>query len=280
MLEQKANLSVIFEKDVDDKYKFKLSDPLGNLFYDGGDVNILAENILKRAIFLSNITRASTKQDLENNLDWYYKMFTPDAVLSVEDDAKYEISEKKNFLQTVKDYADVFTKTIFNVKEQFEIKRFLGNASFRCPKGFPSFREGEYIFVSRRNVDKTYISINEFIPTYLKDGQVYYLGENKPSVDSPVQLKLYSELPNIKYMLHAHVYIKDAPITNKALPCGALEEVDEILDLIKKTDADGLNTHVIAINLLGHGSLIMSDDVDKINALKNRIIARPKPETI
>lgn len=279
MLEQKANLSVIFEKDTNDKYKFKLSDPLGNLFYDGGNVNILAENILKRAIFLSNITRASTTSDEENKgaLAWYFNMFKEEMY---HDDNTYEIPEKKYFLEVVKDYAEVFAKTIFNVKEQVEIKRFLGNASFRCPKGFPSFREGEYIFVSRRNVDKTYISINEFIPTYLKDGQVYYLGDNKPSVDSPVQLKLYKELPNIKYMIHAHVYIKDAPMTSEVLPCGALEEVDEILNVIKKEYPEGLNTRFAVINLLGHGCLMMSDDVSKIDALKERVVARPKPEII
>jgi len=192
---------------------------------------------------------------------------------------EYEVSEKKEFLRVIKDYAEIFASVIFNTKEREQIKRFLGNASFRCPKGFPSFREGKYVFVSRRNVDKTHITIDEFVPTYLKDNKVYYLGENKPSVDSPVQLHLYEMLPNIKFMLHAHVYIDGAPFTNEVLPCGALEETNEILDIVKNSK-DGLNTNFAIINLKGHGCLIMSDDVNKIESVKEKIISRPKPELI
>jgi hypothetical protein len=81
-------------------------------------------------------------------------------------------------------------------------------------------------------------------------------------------------------MLHAHVYIDGAPMTERVLPCGALEEAGEILDYIQKHIKDGLETKFLAINLRGHGCLIMSDDVDKIESLKEKIIARPKPELI
>ena len=33
-----------------------------------------------------------------------------------------------------------------------------------------------------------------------------------------------------------------------------------------------------AINLLGHGCIIMSDDVEKIEESKDKVVARPKPE--
>lgn len=49
----------------------------------------------------------------------------------------------------------------------------------RCGKGMPSFRKDGYIFVSQRNVDKQFIDINHFVPTYLEDDKVYYCGENK-----------------------------------------------------------------------------------------------------
>lgn len=278
MFEQKANLNVIFERLSENKFKFTLIDPLGNLFYTGTSIKSLAEVIIKRGLFLTEITRASTTSDEENRgaLAWYFNMFKEEMI---HDDSHYEVPEKKYFLEVIKNYAEIFARTISGRTEAVRIKRFLGNASFRCPKGFPSFREGKYIFVSRRNVDKTHITIEEFVPTYLKDNQVYYLGDNKPSVDSPVQLRLYQKLPNIKYMLHAHVYVKDAPFTKEVLPCGALEETNEILDVIN-TSSEGLNTKFAVINLKGHGCLIMSDDVEKIENLKDKIIARPRPELI
>ena len=33
---------------------------------------------------------------------------------------------------------------------------------------------------------------------YEKDNKIYYCGNNKPSVDSPIQVKLYKKLKNIK----------------------------------------------------------------------------------
>jgi len=284
MFVQKMNLCVVFKKEADGKFSFYVTDPLGNIFYSGNDIEMLAKTIVKRASFVSNITRHSTlnAEESRDALNWYFNMFKEEMLTDTSKDVKdvlaeYDVYNKKHFLQVVKDYAPILAGVIFRTEDPVKITRFLGNASFRCPKGFPSFREGEYIFVSKRNVDKSHITIDEFIPTYLKDNKVYYLGENKPSVDSPVQLQLYDKLPNIKYMLHTHTYIKGAPFTNEILPCGALEEVAEIMNALEK-NYEGKDTKFAVINLLGHGCLIMSDDVDKIEATKDKIIARPKPE--
>lgn len=43
--------------------------------------------------------------------------------------------------------------------------------------------------------------MEHFVPTYLSEYKVYYCGENKPSVDTPIQLRLYEKLPNINYMI-------------------------------------------------------------------------------
>ena len=286
MLEQKANLNVIFKKE-DNKFRLTLCDPLGNVYYDGFDLVDFSSKLIKRLLFLTSITRTKTINSGNiTPVKFYYDIFDDlkNAIKDISESktrilASLDTEEKKEFLKVVKEYAEILTKTIFNVKEQLEIKRFLGNASFRCNKGFPSFREGNYIFVSRRNVDKTHISINEFVPTYLKDNQVYYLGDNKPSVDTPVQLKLYDKLPNIRYMLHSHVYIKDAPTIESTLPCGALEEADEILKYIQTTK-EQFNISNLAINLKGHGCLIMSDNVAYFKIIQDKIIARPKPEII
>lgn len=126
----------------------------------------------------------------------------------------------------------------------------------------PSFRTKDYIFVSKRNIDKQFIELNNFVPVYLEDGKLFYCGEDKPSVDTPVQVRLYQQLPNISYMLHSHCYIKNAPFTNKAIPCGAIEECDAVLDALKNTYGS-LELPYYTLNLKGHGSLLMFNNVNE-----------------
>ena len=127
--------------------------------------------------------------------------------------------------------------------------------------------------MSRRNIDKRYIAKEGFVPTTLRDGSIYYWGEHKPSVDTPIQVRLYEALPNINFMLHSHVYLEDAPFTKHAVPCGALEEVEEVLNLI--TDK---NVEYFEINLIGHGCIVFANTVEQIKELK--YISRPMPEVL
>ena len=253
----KANLSVEFTKK-DNLYNMMMFDPLGNVWYEGVDVRKCVQVMLERLNFLKSITRDSTVTDLENvgALAWFFNMFKEEMY---EDNINVSIKASKEFLNVVREYAFKLAEATFNTKD---VKRFLGNASFRCPKGFPSFRYGNYICVSKRNVNKEYITIDDFVPVYLKDNKVYYCGKNKPSVDTPIQVRLYEKLPNINYMIHSHCYIKNAPFTNLSLPCGALEEVEEILDLIKKYYYNDYNRDSYVINLKGHGSIVMGKDVE------------------
>ena len=95
-------------------------------------------------------------------------------------------------------------------------------------------------------------------------------------MDTPIQFRLYSLLPNINYMIHSHCYIKNAPFTKNALPCGAVEEVKEIVDVLKNYYNNDLNKDFYLINLVGHGSIMMSN---KIEQLKNiDMIGRKLPE--
>ena len=177
----KSNLTVEFSKN-DNKYNMKLFDPLGNVWYEGLDIEECSKALLDRLAFIKSITRESTVSSEENigALAWFFNMFKEEMYKS---DNNPEIPIKKEFLSIVRDYAYKFAEATFQTKD---VKRFLGNASFRCPKGFPSFREGKYIFVSKRNVNKEFIGIDEFVPVYLKDGKIYYCGDNKPSVDTPI----------------------------------------------------------------------------------------------
>ena len=198
-LTRKANLSIEFSKR-EGIFHIMVFDPLGTLWYKGTDIQESARKVMERLEFLSKISRQKTIQTAET----------------------IEVPDQPEFFALVKKYVEVFHKLINPANE---VTRFLGNSSYRCQRGFPSFKTDKYIYVSRRNVDKRYIDRDNFVPVYYEDGEVYYLGNNKPSVDTPIQVRLYHELININYMIHAHVYIKDAPFTRLPIPCGGLEEV-------------------------------------------------------
>ena len=168
--------------------------------------------------------------------------------------------------------------------------------SFRCQNGFPSFRgENGIIYVSRRNVDKSDINAGSFVPTYLDDDMnTKYFGDNKPSVDTPVQLRLYKLFPWANYMLHAHCYVDTTGIpdtlqynTYTPVPCGAIEEVDEIWNpFVSKGHmweaCYKKQPRLVAVNLCGHGCILIARDVEIFKELQkhkdNCFVQRPTPE--
>lgn len=245
----KANLCVEFSRNTDGKFNMMIFDPLGNDWYSGNDISNCAKSLIERMMFLKCITRQSC----------------------LHEEGEIEVPDEKEFFNVIKSYAEVFHSLIQPDKG---VTRFLGNSSFRCQRGFPSFRKDGLFFVSQRNVDKRYIGRESFVPITYKSMTPFYYGNNKPSVDTPIQVRLYQELPNINYMMHAHVYIKDAPFTDKMIPCGGLEEVEEILRVI----GDDKNKDFYAINLLGHGCIFMVKSVDQFENIP--YISRPMPEKI
>jgi hypothetical protein len=151
----------------------------------------------------------------------------------------------------------------------------MGNASFRCENGFPTFRDGNLMFVSKRDIDKRDIGIAGFVPVNLASEHVveYYAikgNESKPSVDSPINLRLYNHMPGIRFMLHSHTYVEGAPFTAKVLACGDLREAVEVMLLV---DAE---TDRFAVNLRGHGSLVGAAKPEMLRDVK--YVARPVPE--
>lgn len=258
----KANLCFEFCKMPDGIFKMKVFDPLGCVWYEGTEINNAAKAAVDRLMYLSSVTRKPSV----NTED------VPEVVFNDTD---------KRFLEFVKSSAEVFHRLMCLPPD---VKRFVGNASLRfktptrCMNGFPAIRKDGYVLISRRNVDKTGISEKDFVPCFLdEDGNVAFGGENKPSVDSPVQLRLFNKLPNIDYILHGHCYIKDAPMTSLAIPCGAVEEVDETLRCIEDTYGtyDG---KFYTINLKGHGCLIMAN-AEELNRMESvEFYVRPLPE--
>lgn len=243
-LQSKSNLLLEFNKLENGMINSTILDPLGNVYYNGTDIKNMSQKLIKRLLFLMSMKRQGTIEEKIEN---------------------YNVPEEKEFFKVVENYGETFHELIHAINQD----RFLGNASFRkyrfrCSYGFPSFKEENTIFVSKRNVDKREINKNSFVPVSLsdKDSKIPYLGDRKPSVDTPIQRKLYQSLPKIKYMIHAHVYIEGAKFTKTPVPCGSLNEFDEIMELIEDTNKD-----FYKINLIGHGCIVLSSNVEQLKNL-------------
>ena len=261
----KANLTIEFSKSSDSgPYRMMVFDPLGTCWYVGYNVVECAASLVERLLFISKVTRKRTRQ-AESDFALAFLDANPEA---------------QEFVDIVKEYAAVFHRLILPSEN---VTRFLGNASagnFRCTKGgFPSYRHSEdIVYMSRRNVNKETLSVSDFIPVNYDMATPTYQGTAKPSVDTPVQIVLYRLFPYVRYMIHAHVYIKDAPFTDTAIPCGALEEVDEIIKVVRRAFDNDTSRNRYHINLIGHGCLIMSSDLDGLRNVPFE--ARPLPELV
>lgn len=242
-INNKANLCLVIDKT--EEYVFSIIDPLGNIFCDKQNLTLTLQILNKRLNELLKVKRMPSQQ--------------------VEFDAwpnSKPISKK--FVTVVKHFGKVFSKVI----QANNPKRFLGNASTRCEWGFPSQRNHTHILVSKRNVNKEAITESNFVKAHLAVDKILYVGNKKPSVDTPVQLELYDKFKNINFMLHGHCYIENAPFTKHKIPCGDLNEVKEIINT-----ASNLNLDFYVINLIGHGCIIMSKDIESFYKVK--LLPRP-----
>lgn len=265
-LSVKANLTIEFSKE-DRAFNMMLFDPLGNVFYNGVEYEKMASALISRTLELLRFTRVPSFRNTESQAP--------------------KVPAETDFFNFAHECAEIFHNLIRPSKGT---ERFLGNMSFRCQNGFPSFRgDNGIIYVSRRNVEKSNIDENSFVPTYLDANEsVWYFGEHKPSVDTPIQLRLYKLFPWANYMLHAHCFVDVAPQPNimvystaHPIPCGALEEVSEIIETVSDIQAINNNPpNLIAINLAGHGCILIASDISAFNHLKgnnNSFIEREIP---
>ena len=224
-------------------YSFKLLDPLGNLFVDTDDIATLAEAIKARVGELNQITRLPT----------------------VSLGLGHPIHIHPEFLKIVARFGKEFA----NYVNAINPNRYLGNASTRCASGFPAEKQGDAIYVSRRNVPKDGIDSTGFVQV---NGRGEYYGKQKPSVDTPIQTRLFQYYPAIRFMIHGHTYIKGAPMTESKLPCGAIEEYYEILKVVPDEMAPAF-----IVNLKGHGCIMACQDLNFFDTVE--LEARPFPES-
>ena len=116
-----------------------------------------------------------------------------------------DIPERDEFCGIIRAHADTFKELVPAPKE---MARFLGNASFRfrCTNGFPTIKANGKVFVTKRNISKSMLDGKGFVacePSLwnmsTERGQLLqYYGEDKPSVDTPVQIRLYNAMPEIR----------------------------------------------------------------------------------
>ena len=165
---------------------------------------------------------------------------------------------------------DINTKLADKVENSLG-SRYFGNFSTRCMKLFPSQRisNDSYLF-SPRNTDKRRITTSDFV---LVEPPHYY-GDRKYSVDSPSQIAIYQQFPDINYMIHGHAFIDAAtalvPVgeTQHYFPCGDMREVEDVASVFE--------TGIRIINLKNHGFLICTEDLDTMDSLVDILPIRQK----
>lgn len=222
-----------------------LFDPLGCKWYEGTSISDLVQNLYKRLIFISNAKREHT-YNIEGQI---------------------EIPNNEEFFSFVREAAETFHKTIDHSEG---VTKFMGNASFRG--------KDNYLFVSKRDVDKSNIDKNNFVACQLNNGILYYYGDTKPSKDTISQANLYNLFPNINYMIHSHCYAIDGKYTEMPVPCGSLDEIDEITKVIDNQYGGNYGLSLYKINYLGHGCLLLGKSVDDLKT--THFIPRIFPEEL
>lgn len=212
-------------------FTFELIDALGNTWYKGSQLNKLSDKILEFYSFTKSAIRL------------------PSIKISTDSDDNIENYSLEEFIGINKELQYKIETSCGN--------RFFGNISTRCQKLFPSLRYNS-IYVSPRNSNKKSLTTLDMVKCFLHNNTVFYYGNNKPSVDTPIQLAIYDKYPNINFMIHGHAKVKNAPTTSNYCLCGDFNEVNEISELIDDTSSYGI------INLKKHGFLIYANNTKQL----------------
>jgi len=250
-LKSKSNLFLTFSKIDNKTIVGRIYDPLGNLYEEGSNISQIVKKLYSRILDIVSYNRKSLNKIIKN----------PNEIT---------IQNLFEFEKIVQDFGNRFHELIYG---KAKIDRFLGNASCRCSFGFASVNlQNKTILCSPRNVDKKKLKIKDFV--YVS-GDDYY-GDIKPSIDAPIHVKLYDFFNDLNYIIHSHVYIKDAPFTKERIPCGCLEEWEEIKMVCRYEGMNSIRTR--KINLLGHGSIILAKTLEDFKNIEFE--ARPMPEKV
>ena len=227
-LRNKSNLMVEISKQ-GERFNGRILDPLGNVFLDyEEDFGIVGKVVEKRGEELLGYTRVRSERI----------------------DGSASVPNEEEFFRKVRYCGDLFDR----ISPHKNGDRYFGNASFT---------DGKMVYMSRRNIDKKDMKREGFVPL-LPGLPVRYSG-NKPSVDAQVQLKLYEHYRNARYIIHGHVFVAGAQFTDRIVPCGAIEEAEDVI----KTHPDPADIN-FAVNLRGHGTVVIADNLGLFEKLAYR----------
>ncbi len=267
----KANLTFELKRQ-NDLFYIRVFDPLGVVWYEGFDIAEATSRSMARLKYLNSITRKKSYKSVDDPnliMRWYFDPYAQEEYLA-KDQPHFVIEDE--YLQLIDKYAIIFHQMMgINLLEENSNRP---PQVYRCAKSMPSKRFGKYAIVSKRCITHQFLEKGDFIPAYIENDKLYYCGDDKPSIDTPIHIKLYENLTHINYIIHSHNYIEDAIFTDKVIPCGAVEEVTEVLATIKHDKT--LEEDKYFINLKGHGSLAMAKDLKDLENIK--YIPRPMPE--
>ena len=243
-------------------------DSVGRIFKMGGNAVIeISDDIydcvgLKRFTLidaLNNIRCSTTKlmilkEGIFNFYEWSNGSIRIPAFKSIQ----------KEIIMDPKEYVDEFIDLVREVADKIEVKnkeRYFGNMSTRCDATFPSCRK-QAIYVSPRNIDKKRIETTDLIPTWLDlPFTVWYMGDRKPSVDTPVQLFLYNWYKDVNYIIHGHAFIKGSVFTRNYFPCGDCREFMEVI-----TTLHDRKMTCGSVNLSSHGFLMFAGSLHELES--------------
>jgi len=243
-LKLKSNLVVEFSDTV--PFNMRLVDPLANTFEDTKAPETLAKAIVQRLEIVTSAKRQGTKLERGES-----PSATPD---------------NPEFFRIIREKAGTF-HDLMQTRPETAATEGTDEKYFRCERGFPSVREGSFVFVSKRDFapNERFVSEDDVVPVdfqhFQETGQISYYGSNKPAVDTPIQVRLYEQFPRVNYILHSHEYVEGAPFTEVVHGSEALQEVDEILKVL----GDNPETKNVAVNLRGHGSIVLAADLDYLD---------------
>lgn len=227
-------------------YTFKLLDALGNDWYYGSNIEALCGAIKQIYDFTKQSIRIETQQFIPSN------------------NSSEELKDKPSLVEFIE-----INKSLAEHIQTSCGGRFFGNISTRCQQLFPSSRIGKSssVFVSPRNSDKGALTPSDMVYAFydeIVEEKVIYIGNRKPSVDTPTQLRIYDNCSEVNFMIHGHAFIKGAPYTNEYYLCGDVREADEVIEMINRgrfTEKYG------CINLLNHGFLIYANDLSGLKEI-------------
>jgi hypothetical protein len=247
MLKYRINLCLVVDHD-SWQFDFKVIDALGNLWYEGADASKVITLLKWYICYVLDLTKVSSVCFDVNN---------GNAV--IEDD----------FYKIIRLYDAMFKtisgKLIEGLPDDESLYRFI--------HGYPSMRVDDVILVSGRSIEGGGIGKSDFMAVEYRKKRVFYSGGVKPSSDAAVHLQLYDYYKDIKYIIHGHCYVEHAPTTMMHVPCGYLEEVEEIKKIYQ-----GRHHSDFVINVLGHGCYICAENLGYFTQC--RPAARAFPEKV